>query len=135
MDFDRGGKSLLALTVTPEGASSLQFLDKDEKSRFVMGLSSEGAPIWGALDQNRKARIGLTITPDGRANLECCDQDEKLRLKATMTADGTPSFAVFDAQGKVIHQSGPVLAAAHLPEIAETLKTLVKLWELAEPLL
>jgi hypothetical protein len=77
----------------------------------------------------------MTITPDGRATLECCDQEERLRLKMSVSDDGVPSFAVLSPEGKVTHQSGSAPATAFVPEITEALKTLMKLWELAEPLL
>jgi hypothetical protein len=85
--------------------------------------------------------VGITVAPDGQATLECCDQAERVRLKLSVSAKGEPSLLVFDKNGKPIQQAGPGAAAllksgaAQFPKILEAMQNVLKLWELAQPLL
>src|SRR5262249_27334448 len=141
LNFDRGDKSRIALVVHPDGISGLQFFDKAETPRFVLGLADGDTPMWGALDAQGKTRVGITVAPDGQAILECCDQSERVRLKLSFSAKGEPSLLVFDKDGKPIQQAGrgatAVLksGAAHIPKILEAMQNVLELWKMAEPLL
>jgi len=141
LGVDRDGKSRLALVVDRHGASGLQFLDKDETPRFVLGLSDGDIPMWGALDAKGKTRVGITVAPDGRANLERCDESERLRLKLSISASGEPSLLVLDERGKVVDHAGPGAPAlikagvARIPHIFEAVQDVLELWKLAAPLL
>jgi hypothetical protein len=141
LDFDRDGKSLLALCASPDGSSALQFLDKAETPRLVLGLSGGDTPMVGSLDSSGKVRVGIATAPDGGVSLECCDAAGRLRLRLTVSPDGQPSLLVLDEHGKVLDHAGSGAAAllkagaAGVPRIIEAMQNLRKLWALAEPLL
>jgi hypothetical protein len=141
LDIDRDGKSRVALVADPDGGAALQFLDRDETPRLVLGLEEGGTPMWGALDARGKTRVGITITAEGRADLEWCDDSERLRLKLSISATGEPGLIAYDKQAKVIAQVGHGAAAllksgaGKLPRIIEAVQDVLELWKLAEPLL
>jgi hypothetical protein len=139
LDFDREGRSRVALAADPDGGAGLQSLDRDETPRFALGLAEGGSPMWGALDARRKTRVGIIITPEGRADLEWCDDSERLRLKLSISLAGEPGLIAYDKQRKVIAQAGHEaaalikLGAGKLPRIIEAVQDMLELCELAEP--
>jgi len=78
------GKTRATLVVGALGGVTLNFLDVENKSRAVLGLSANGSP-------------SLKLSNGGA--LELRDERDRVRSKIVMLSDGSPSIRLFDEVG------------------------------------
>ena len=98
---DENQKPCLQLGVNPDGGGTLELLDKDEKVRLRLCMTTDGCGI-ALSDKDEKIRAGLIVSPDGNVVLEFADQDGKQRATLGVGSDGNGGLNLRDKDSKVI---------------------------------
>jgi hypothetical protein len=87
----------VVLMMSKEGNAGLGLQDGNGKSRALMEMEKDKAPVLILQDENGKKKLAMAMTADSRAFLTLNDQNEKTRAVLGMDPDGSPHFALQDA--------------------------------------
>jgi len=99
---DSEGNTRAEMHVDDKEAVALQMLGVDGKVLSALSVLPDGSTTLNLNSQNRKASVLVTSAPEGLLGLVLLDEEQRQRAAVLYTREHGPAVRVHDEAGKVV---------------------------------